>query len=266
MARSRSCSQSRLAVFLTGIIALAASACGDDEPGATPIGTADTTAPTAPGVPTDAGAYSDAMVVFTWTAATDDSGVVSYDVQIGTTPDANNLVYDDNVGNLLTYTYTGTDAQTLYARARALDAAGNVGAFSDFSDGVTVDSTAPAAPATPTDAGLYDDDTVTVGWTATTDSASGVASYVLETSTANDGSGILSTTNVGNVLTADFDASGNDGQTLEAHVRAYNGAGLISSYSALSDGVMVDAIPPSLFFMYPFDSDADRVQIIVATK
>jgi len=103
----------------------------------------DSTAPTAPGTPTDAGLYTSATVRFNWTAATDTgSGVASYDLQVGTTPGASN-VFNANVGNVLTRTITGVNGQTLYARARAQDVVGHIGGWSGNSDGITVDTVRP---------------------------------------------------------------------------------------------------------------------------
>jgi len=104
----------------------------------------DTIAPTLPGTPTDAGVYSSSTAVrFGWTAAMDAaSGVASYDLQVGTAPGMNN-VFDGNVGITLIRTVTGAHGQTLYARARARDAVGNIGAWSPASDGITVDTVRP---------------------------------------------------------------------------------------------------------------------------
>jgi subtilisin family serine protease len=104
----------------------------------------DATPPSAPGRPTDAGAYTSlTMVRFDWRAATDGvSGVASYDLQVGTTSGGSG-VFNQNVGNVLTRTVPGSNGQTLYARARARDMAGNIGNWSGNSDGITVDTSAP---------------------------------------------------------------------------------------------------------------------------
>jgi hypothetical protein len=104
----------------------------------------DATSPTAPGRPTDAGAFtSSTSVRFNWTAAGDAiSGVASYDLQVGTTPGGADVL-NANVGNVFTRTVTGANGQTLYARVRARDNVGNVGLWSLASDGITIDTTKP---------------------------------------------------------------------------------------------------------------------------
>jgi len=101
----------------------------------------DTVAPTPPGIPTDIGVYtSSTSVRFDWTAATDNgSGVASYDLQVGTARDGNDI-FDGSVGNVLTRTVTGSNGQTLYARVRARDAVGNIGDWSGSSNGITVNT------------------------------------------------------------------------------------------------------------------------------
>ncbi|MBN1807580.1 MAG: Ig-like domain-containing protein [Planctomycetes bacterium] len=202
----------------------------------------DTVAPTAPGTPTDAGVYDNTTVTFDWTAATDaSSGVASYVLEIGTTAGGND-VFNGNVGNVLTYDATGAEGQTLYARVAAVDAAGLQGAWSGNSDGVTVDTVLPTAPGTPTDAGDYDDTTVTFNWTAATDATSGVASYVLQVGTTAGGNDIYDG-NVGNVLT--YDATASEGDTVYARVAAVDGAGNQGPWSGNSDGILVDTLSPT---------------------
>jgi hypothetical protein len=107
----------------------------------------DMVAPTAPGTPTDAGAFtSSTSVRFNWTAAADPgtapSGVASYDLQVGTGPGLSN-VFNGNVGNVLTRQVSGSHGQQLHARVRAHDRAGNVGPWSSNSDGITIDTARP---------------------------------------------------------------------------------------------------------------------------
>jgi hypothetical protein len=107
----------------------------------------DVITPGTPGGPTDAGAYTSVTAVrFDWTAAADGgstpSGVASYDLQVGATPGGSD-VFNRNVGNVLARTVTGANGQTLFARVRALDGAGNAGQWSNDSDGITVDTVRP---------------------------------------------------------------------------------------------------------------------------
>ena len=52
-------------------------------------------------------------------------------------------MFKGNVGNVLARVITGSAGQTLYARVRGLDCAGNISAWSQNSDGITVDLARP---------------------------------------------------------------------------------------------------------------------------
>ncbi|GAB4075954.1 fibronectin type III domain-containing protein [Nostocoides australiense] len=130
------------------------------------VTTADTQAPTAP-TALSATPTTNA-VTLTWTASTDNVGVVGYDVTIGSTTQT-------VTGSPATV--TGLSPTTAYrATVVAKDAAGNVStpAVIDFRTATPADTQAPSAPtglsATPTT------DAVTVNWTASTDNV-GVAAY-----------------------------------------------------------------------------------------
>lgn len=101
--------------------------------------TADTTPPTVPGIPVDAGAFMDNVAVaFSWAASSDaDSGIDSYVCQVGTTQNGND-VFDGNVGNVLTKTITGSFGNRYYCRVRARDTAGNLSDWSSSSGGISV--------------------------------------------------------------------------------------------------------------------------------
>jgi hypothetical protein len=209
----------------------------------------DTAAPGAPGAPADEGTYTTSTAVrFGWTAATDPgtspSGVASYDLQVGTAPGASN-VFNGNVGSVLTRTVTGANGQRLYARVRARDGAGNIGAWSSNSDGILIDTEAPEAPGAPADEGTYTSSTaVRFGWTAAIDpgtSPSGVASYDLQVGTAPGASNVFNG-NVGSVLTRTV--TGANGQRLYARVRARDGAGNLGAWSSNSDGILIDTAAP----------------------
>jgi hypothetical protein len=106
----------------------------------------DITAPSAPGTPTDAGEVSTiATVTFSWAAAIDaDSGITSYNLQVGTTPGGSDL-FSGYIGNVPTYDVIGSDEQTLYARVQAINPHGLIGPWSGNSDGIIID-TSPNAP------------------------------------------------------------------------------------------------------------------------
>jgi len=204
----------------------------------------DTAAPTAPGRPTDIGAYtSSTLVRFNWTAAADTgSGVASYDLQVGTTPGGSDR-FNANVGNVLTQTVPGSNGQTLYARVRARDNAGNVGPWSLVSDGILIDTAAPTAPGRPTDIGAYTSSTlVRFNWTAAADTGSGIASYDLQVGTTPGGDDRFNAS-VGNIRTKTV--RGLNGQTLYARARARDGAGNMGPWSLVSDGILIDTARPT---------------------
>jgi len=107
----------------------------------------DTNAPATAPIPQDPGDYSQSLdVLFTWTSGTDNgsppSGIASYDFSVGTSPGSDD-VFSGNVGNALSCEVSGSDGDTLFARVRAWDNAGNVGPFSANSDGIIIDITPP---------------------------------------------------------------------------------------------------------------------------
>ena len=110
---------------------------------------ADATAPTGvPGTPGDEGATTPlTRLVFTWTQGNvqdAESGVVAYQLQVGTAPGAAD-VFDGWVGKVLTWTFHDLpEARTYYARVRVANGAGLTSAWSASSDGIAV-----AVPAFP---------------------------------------------------------------------------------------------------------------------
>jgi len=107
----------------------------------------DASPPLRPETPRDAGQFtSRTAVAFNWSAAADSgtsgSGIASYHLQVGTVRGGQD-VFNANVGNVLAKTVTGSHGRTLYARVRAYDRAGNAGAWSADSDGITVDTVQP---------------------------------------------------------------------------------------------------------------------------
>lgn len=100
----------------------------------------DASLPAAPAAPVGPGpVILTTGVTFIWTAPADagGSGLASYFLQIGTTPDGND-VFSGNVGLTLSRSFTGSYDVTYYARVRAIDGVGNAGAWSPSSVGVLV--------------------------------------------------------------------------------------------------------------------------------
>ncbi|MEM4729132.1 MAG: M6 family metalloprotease domain-containing protein [Thermoplasmata archaeon] len=83
-------------------------------------------------------------VVFSWEEASDElSGVAGYIVSIGTSPGAEDVLSGMRTSEL-SYSLEGAlDGVTYYLRVKAVDLAGNEGAWGAESDGITVDLSAP---------------------------------------------------------------------------------------------------------------------------
>jgi hypothetical protein len=208
----------------------------------------DSSIPTVPGTPTDGGVYtSRTAVTFRWTGSSDTgSGIGSYGLQVGTRRGLGN-VFNGEVGNVLAVSVGGANGQRLYARVRALDRAGNASPWSASSDGILIDTAAPAAPGVPADTGSFTSSTaVRFTWTAATDpgtTPSGVASYDLRVGTAPGWINVFNA-NVGNARTRVV--NGANGQTLYARVRARDSAGNLGLWSGDSDGIAIDTVRPRL--------------------
>jgi len=131
----------------------------------------DTTAPTAP--TRLARTLSGFTVRLTWTAATDNVGVVGYTIYRGGVA----------IGTSTTPAYTDSTAplgKTSTYTVRARDAAGNIGpASASLSVAVPADRTAPSTPGgLKATVGAIGSRQITVSWTASTDNV-GVTSYYL---------------------------------------------------------------------------------------
>ncbi|UCE07077.1 MAG: T9SS type A sorting domain-containing protein, partial [bacterium] len=189
----------------------------------------DNNTPSAPGIPTDVGEYTnDTLVVFNWTKAEDfESGISTYHLQVGTFPDGNDI-FDKWIGNVLTDTITGSHEQTLYARVKAQDRAGNLSDWSAASDGITIDVTDPTAPGKPK-IEFTILDSVTFTWTAADDPESGIVDYFLQVGTAMDDSSIHDGWIESNDTT--FTIKRPDSKLLFARVKAKNGAGSTGTWS-----------------------------------
>ncbi|WP_317618939.1 glycoside hydrolase family 9 protein [Cellulomonas palmilytica] len=197
--------------------------------GTEPTGTQvpdDTTAPTAPGLPV-ASSVTSTSATLTWSAATDDTGVVGYDVYRvqGTT---STLVASPTT---TTTSLTGLTAGTAYTyNVKARDAAGNVSSASPSVTFTTTtapaDTTAPTVPGTPA-ASAVTTTGATLSWTASTDAGSGVAKYeVLRVSGTT-------TTLVGSPTTPTFTLTGLTPKTSYTYaVRAVDVAGNTSAASS----------------------------------
>jgi YD repeat-containing protein len=182
----------------------------------------DTSPPSAPGKPTFTNLTTTSVTV-SWTAATDNIGVASYEYEL-------NSGAWTNVGTALTVNLTGLTSGTTYTvSVHAKDAGGTIGPSSMGS--VTTNFIPPGAPGTPS-ASSITSTTATVSWTA----ASGtVTSYAYSI----NGGGTW--TSVGTALTASLTGlTKATTYTVQVHASNAGGTGPNSSASfttAASDTV-----------------------------
>lgn len=212
--------------------------------------TVDATAP-APSTPTDAGAYlASTTVHLAWAAAADaTSGVTAYDLQVATATDGSGILFDGTKGTALSHDATAADGQTVFARVRATDAAGNTSAWSGWSDGILVDVTPPVVGGV-VDAGDWSTSAVALAWPAASDPGPGsglVAGYSLQVATAADGSGIVETLpapGTAETYYATSTVSWLENGFLFARVGAADAAGN-TAWGAWSDGIRIDRTAPT---------------------
>jgi len=223
--------------------------------------TVDTTAPAAPSAVNDGtGAdlsysTSTSQLSANWSGTTDaESGISAYWYSIGTSTGASDTVSWTSTGAATSVTSAGltlTGGQTYYVTVAAVNGAG-LKSGNASSDGVTIDSTAPAAVATVND-GIGDDiDTaessseLSANWTAATDGESGIARYWYSIGTSSGASDTVAWTGNGtdlSVTRTGLSLAG--GQTYYFSVKAENGAGIMSA-PAVSDGQAVQTLDPLL--------------------
>ncbi|NEW08200.1 chitinase [Paenibacillus sp. SYP-B3998] len=140
----------------------------------------DTQPPTAP-TNVSAGTVTSTTVALTWTASTDNVGVVGYDIYSGAT------LVGSSVSTA--YSVTGLTAHTTYTfTVKAKDAVGNVSPASAALSVLTTspDTQAPTAPSNVT-AGTITTASIALSWTASTDNV-GVAGYDVYNGSALAGS------------------------------------------------------------------------------
>ncbi len=215
------------------------------------------TRPSTPGVPQDAGMFSNKTdIKFSWTGAQDtETGISGYQIQIGTSPGANDVA-DTWIKDELSYIFTGSHNLKLFARVRAKNGVGLKSPWSSSSDGILIDLTAPIIPASPVDQGVFTrNDSVIFQWNSALDEESGIVDYQLQVGTTPGDSNIFNEW-VGNVFTKTV--IGSIGQTLYARVRAKNGAGSIGNWSGNSDGITI-VYPSIITFGENEDDDINGV-------
>ena len=203
------------------------------------------TRPTVPGIPQDEGIYTSKTTThFSWTTADDpETGIASYHIQVGTSPNGNDLA-DSLIDNQLEFAAATQHNKTIYARVRAINGVGLEGPWSSSSDGIFADLTPPILQGGPVDAGKFSGtDSVLFKWNPAIDEETGtIMNYKLQVGTAIDLSDIFD--NWINRRT-EYKVIGKHGQTLYARIQVHNAAIGVSDWSDWSDGITIDLTPPS---------------------
>jgi chitodextrinase len=206
---------------------------------ATTAAAGDTTPPSAPSGLT-ATAAGQTQVNLTWTASTDNVGVVEYRIERCQGSTCSNFA---QVGTSATTSYssTGLTANTTYRfRVRAADAVPNLSGYSNIANATTAaagDTTPPSAPTglTATAAGQTQ---VNLAWTASTDNV-GVVEYRIERC---QGSNCSNFAQVGTSATTSFSSTGlTANTTYRFRVRAADAVPNLSGYSNIANATTAAA-------------------------
>ena len=215
---------------------------------ATPVGGVappDTSPPSAPGSPVASAVGSDRIDV-SWSAATDDRGVASYDVERCQGVGCSSFAPLRTV-TTTSLSDTGLAAGTSFSyRVRARDTSGNVGAYSTVVSATTgaapppPDTSPPSAPGSPV-ASAVGSDRIDVSWSAATDDR-GVASYDVERC---QGVGCSSFAPLRTVTTTSLSDTGlAAGTSFSYRVRARDTSGNVGAYSTVVSATTGAAPPP----------------------
>jgi chitodextrinase len=203
----------------------------------------DLIAPSAPTTLTS-NAVSATQIDLSWGAATDDVAVTGYRVErCSGAGCASFLEVATSAGTA--FSDTGLTAATSYTyRVRAVDAANNLGAFSNTSDATTQaapDTTAPSGPGALTSSAVSESQ-VNLNWNAATDDV-GVAGYRVERCA---GAGCTTFTQIATPTGTSFNDTGLAASTSYSYrVRAVDAAGNLGSYSNANSATTPDTTPPS---------------------
>jgi hypothetical protein len=192
----------------------------------------DKTAPSIPGLPSTTTPTTDTTPTWNWTASTDSgSGLhttTPYSVQW--CQDQNFTGCDANISTSNTNSFTHSVALadgTWYFRVKAKDAVNNESNYSSNGSAL-IDTTPPTGPTNVTSSDhttstWSNDNTITMNWTAATDSGSGLAGYSYVFDTTSDT--IPDTTqDIGTVTTVDSTTL-SDGNNHYFHIRAVDNLG-----------------------------------------
>jgi len=209
----------------------------------------DTTAPTAPSALT-ATAASASQINLGWAAATDNVGVTGYRVERCQGGGCTNFA-QIAAPTATNFNDTGLAASTSYSyQVRAVDAAGNLGPYSNIATATTQapDTTAPTAP-TGLSATAAGGTQINLAWTASTDNVA-VTGYQVERC---QGAGCTSFAQTATAIGTSFgDAGLTGGMSYSYRIRATDAAGNLSAYSGVASAT-TSSVAAGLVASYSFD-------------
>jgi chitodextrinase len=208
--------------------------------------TADTTPPTAPGTPVPT-VVSSTQINLTWPAATDNVGVTGYLLERCAGAGCNSFAQIATPTNA-SFNDTGLTASTSYSyRARATDAAANLGPYSAVASAATApppDTQPPTAPGTPLP-NVVSSTQINLTWSPATDNV-GVTGYLLERCA---GAGCNSFAQIATPTSPSFNDTGLTASTSYSYrVRATDAANNLGPYSAVATATTQappDTTPPT---------------------
>ena len=221
---------------------------------ATTTAAGDTQPPTAPGS-LAATAQSSTQVSLSWTAATDNVGVTGYRIERCTGSGCTNFAQiAAPAGTGTTYNDTSLTAGTTYTyRVRAVDAAGNLGPYSNTAAATTPapsDTQPPTAPGSLTTS-AFSATQLNLSWVAATDNV-GVTGYRIERCTGSGCSNFAEIAAIG-AATVYFNTGLSSNTTYTYRVRASDAAGNLGPYSNTATATTQAAGAPGLVAAYSFD-------------
>lgn len=202
--------------------------------------TPDNTPPTPP-INLTATVVGGTQINLAWGASTDNVAVVEYRIERCQGVNCSNFAQIATRA-VTTFSNTGLTSATSYSyRVRAVDAAGNLGGFSNTATGVTLDTIAPTPPGNLT-AAPAGETQINLSWGASTDNV-GVTGYRVERC---QGANCATFTEIAQPTGTTFNDTGRTpGVPYSYRVRAVDAAGNFSGYSNTAGATTQDGTPPT---------------------
>ncbi len=213
----------------------------------------DTTAPSVPGIPSTTTPTADTTPNWSWTSSLDtDSGLnnPAYSVQWCGDASFSGCSLNTDTSNTNSYTHaTALSEGTWYFRTKAIDAVNNESSYSS-NGSVLIDTSGPTSPSnvqsTSHDISVASaDPTITMTWTSSTDSASGLAGYYYLYNLVFNTDPSASDSSLGPGATSVTSGTQSTSNSIYFHIRAYDALSNLGATSH-SGPYYVDTTAPSI--------------------